>query len=342
MRPERRCRAAIAALAVATLAGLSACSPAYVVRAAYEEARILSSREPIVDVLARPDGDPDQAEKLRLVLMLREFAARLGLAVGGSYRTVAPIGPDQTIYVLSAAPQFALEPYTWWFPIVGRMPYKGFFSEEDARAAARTLGEEGYDTMVLPVAAFSTLGWFDDPLLTNLLKHDDVSLADVVLHELAHQTYYAPGHAAFNESFASFVGARGAIEFFSQLDGDEAPRTQLARARWHDELLYSAFLGGLMERLREAYARGIDLDQREALFREEQSAFATLPWRTDDFRGLSTVRLNNALLLHQWVYHDDLAAFESTCEEQGGDLARCLGAVIERVRDAPEPYAALR
>lgn len=340
--PARSRAPTVAGLALAAFLGLSACSPTYVLRATYEEARILSARQPIVEVLSEPGLDPARAEKLRLVLMLREFALRLGLDVGGSYRTIAPIGPDQTIYVLSAAPRFALESYTWWFPIVGRMPYKGFFSEAAAREAAGELEQEGYDTIVLPVAAFSTLGWFDDPLLTNLLKHDDVELAVIVLHELTHNTYYAPGHAAFNESFATFVGGRGAIDFFAHLDGEAGARTQRARALWHDDLLYSDFLGRLMARLGQAYAGGIDLERRDALFREEQTAFRALPWRTDSFRGVGSVKLNNALLLHQWVYHTDLAAFEAVYSGRAGDLRGAIAAVIDEARGAPEPYAALR
>jgi predicted aminopeptidase len=321
---------------------LSACSPGWALRGAYEEARILASREPIFAVLARPDLDPAGAEKLRLVLVVREYARRLGLDVGGSYRTLAPIGADQRIHMLTAAPRFELRPYTWWFPIVGDMPYKGFFSVESARAAAAALQREGYDTMVQPVAAFSTLGWFDDPLLSNLLEHDDVVLAGIVLHELTHQTYYARGQTVFNESFANFVGARGAIDLFAALDGEAAPRAIRARDLWHDDLLYSAFLGRLTARLRQAYARGITLEERAAIFAEEQAALLELPWQTQSYTGLARVELNNALILQQWVYHTDLEVFEAAYSAQGGDLRAAIAAIIETARDAPDPMAALR
>jgi predicted aminopeptidase len=320
---------------------LVACSPAYVARGGYEEARILLRREPIVAMLQQPDVDAATKEKLRLVLIVRDFAARRGLDVGGSYRTYATIGPDQTIFAVSAAPRFALEPYTWWFPFVGRMPYKGYFDEGDARAEARALGQQGYDTIVVPVAAFSTLGWFDDPLLSNLLQHDVVVLAQIVLHELTHNTYYAAGQAAFNESFANFVGGRGAIELFAGLDGENAPRTEQARALWHDDVLYSEFLAQLTARLSAEYAKGITLEQREEIFRQEQERFQAWPWQTDAYRGVATAKLNNAVILQQEIYHRDLPLFEAVYAAEGDDLTAAVAAIIGVSEESGDPYAAL-
>ena len=321
---------------------LSACSPSYAIHASYEEARILLRREPITEMLRRPDLDPTTREKLRLVLMVREFASGIGLDVGGSYRSYATIGADQTIYALSAAPHFRLELYTWWFPFVGRMPYKGFFSEADARGEAGDLRGDGYDTMIVPVAAFSTLGWFDDPLLSNLLRHDDVTLASIVLHELTHNTWYAPGQAAFNESFANFVGGRGAIEFFTALDGADSARPELARAEWHDDVLYSEYLAQLTQRLEREYAEGITMERREEIFGEEQEKLAKLPWQSDEYSGMATVKLNNALILHQQLYHQDLPLFDAAYAAEGSDLRRAVAAIIATAESAAnDPFAAL-
>ena len=136
-------------------------------------------------------------------------------------------------------------PYTWWFPIVGRVPYKGFFDPEDAFAQARELERKGYDTHVRPSAAFSTLGWFNDPLLSTVLSRGDVSLASTVIHEVTHNTIFIPGQVAFNESMATFVGDVGAAEYFCTLEGEDGERCRFARALWQDKILFGQALAEL-------------------------------------------------------------------------------------------------
>ena len=218
-----RIRRRLALLVAAGLAA-SACSPTYVLRAAWEEGKILNRRKPIARIVQDTATDWETRDKLLLVLQARQFAAdSLRLNAGNSYTLFSRVESDTLVMVLSAAHKDRFQPYTWWFPIVGRVPYKGFFELEDALAAQRKLEAQGYDTYLRPSAAFSTLGWFNDPLLSTLLRYDRVSLANTVIHEIFHNTFFAPGQAVFNESLANFVGGRGAIEFFCRRDG---PRSQ--------------------------------------------------------------------------------------------------------------------
>ncbi len=151
---------------------ISGCSPFYVIRAAYEEGKILWRREPIPEYLEKPELGADTQDKLKLVLAVREYARDvLKLNVGGSYSSYSYVDRPDLTYILTAAPRTELRPYTWWFLIVGRVPYKGYFSKEDAATAAKELESEGYDTNIRTSAAFSTLGWFDDPLLAHLLRY---------------------------------------------------------------------------------------------------------------------------------------------------------------------------
>ncbi len=173
---------------------ISGCSPFYVIRAAYEEGKILWRREPIPDYLEKPELAADTQDKLKLVLAVREYARDvLKLNVGGSYSSYSYVDRPDLTYILTAAPRTELRPYTWWFLIIGRVPYKGYFSKEDAAAAAKELEDAGYDTNIRTSAAFSTLGWFDDPLLSHLLRYDKVTLAEVVFHELFHNTLVRQG-----------------------------------------------------------------------------------------------------------------------------------------------------
>ena len=140
---------------------LLSCSPTYVLRAGWEEARILAERRDIQDVLEDPATEPEIRDKLSLVREVRVFAERrLGLDAGRTFRSFTATNRDTLVMVVSAAPEFELRWKTWWFPIVGRLPYKGFFNFDDARREADRLAARGYDTYVRPSAAFSTLGWF--------------------------------------------------------------------------------------------------------------------------------------------------------------------------------------
>ncbi|MBW3572559.1 MAG: aminopeptidase, partial [Gemmatimonadetes bacterium] len=185
-------------LALLVAAGLaaSACSPTYVLRAAWEEGKILSRRKPIARIVQDTATDWETRDKLLLVLQARQFAAdSLGLNAGNSYTLFSRVDSDTLVMVLSAAHKDRFKPHTWWFPVVGRVPYKGFFELDDALRAERRLQAQGYDTYLRPSAAFSTLGWFNDPLLSTLLRYDRVSLANTVIHEIFHNTFYAPGQA---------------------------------------------------------------------------------------------------------------------------------------------------
>jgi predicted aminopeptidase len=335
---RRRLRYAAGGLLAAAL--LSACSPAYVLRAGYEEAKILWRRQPIEDILRRADVDAVTREKLQLTLDARLFARdTLGLRVGDSYTTLARVDADQAVHVVSAAPRFALRPYTWWFPIVGHVPYKGYFDAADADAEAARLERRDLDTYVRPSVAFSTLGWFADPLLSNLLAYDRVELAIVIIHELLHNTIYLGGHADFDESFATFVGHRGAIALFAAR-GDSAAVGPATRA-WEDALTFSAFLGRFTTTLRDAYARGIEPNGREQLFAAAQAEFRTLPLRDDTYRRFGTRTLNNAVIVHYLLYADRLALFEAVYQAQGGDLTASIRHVIAHARGAADPFAAV-
>ncbi len=321
---------------------LSGCSPTYVLRAGYEEAKILWRREPIERVLQRPDLDVDTRAKLEMVLDAREFAQQtLHLRAGGSFATYARVDADQVVYVVSAAQRLRLEPYTWWFPIVGRVPYKGFFSKSAAEEEAAALEHAGYDTDVGPSVAFSTLGWFADPLLSNLLRQDRAILASIIIHEILHNTTYLAGRADFDESFATFVGDRGAIAYFTtRSDSAAAAR---ATAVWEDGLRFSDFLGGFVARLRQAYAGGITLAERQRLFEAGQEEFRHLPMTTWMYSDFATRTLNNAIILHHLMYAERLRMFEALFQQQRGDLGRTIAIVLDAIhKEKGDPFAAVQ
>jgi predicted aminopeptidase len=332
-------------------AALSACSPGYVLRASWEEAKILQARRPITKVIADPRTDEETRGKLALVLEARAYAAdTLKLNAGKSYTLFSRVESDTLALVLSAAYQDRFQAKTWWFPIVGRVPYKGYFDEGDARREIRRLEAEGYDTYLRPTAAFSTLGWFNDPLLSTLLRYDEVGLANTVIHELFHNTFYAPGQAAFNESLANFVGARGAIDFFCGRDGPEAATCRRARDEWDDDLLFGAFMNDMVKELEAVY--GDSARTREEKLRLRQEVFGAAKERyareirprlkVGNYDRFLRDELNNATLISRRLYYDRLDLFERVYASRGGDLKRAVDDIVAAARSSKrDPYAAV-
>jgi predicted aminopeptidase len=332
----------------------------YLTEAAWKEAEILLRRQPIAELIASPATDPRTRAKLELVLSARSFAAEsIGLEAGESFTTFSPLESDTLVLVLSAAYRDRLQPYTWWFPIVGRVPYKGFFDPADARAAARALERQGLDTYLRPASAFSTLGWFNDPLVSTTLDEDSATLVNTVIHELTHNTFYAPGQAVFNESFANFVGAHGAIWYFRAF-GDTAHERE-ALEDWARERRYGRFLEWVYDALDSAFARHPDragerLAAREVIFTRAETLFvdSVAPYLPGYRPGMRVrLDLNNATLLSRRVYRTGLDVFDAvlvweeraggTAGWQGSDLRRAIRRIVSLARSRPkDPYGAIR
>ncbi|NIP80277.1 MAG: hypothetical protein GWM90_14065 [Gemmatimonadetes bacterium] len=336
---------------LALLAGsLMVCSPGYVIQAGVQEAKILSRRQPIPDVIAAPATDAETRAKLELVRNVRTFAAEeLGLDVGDSYTTFSRVDRDTLLMVVTAAQKTAFVPYTWWFPIVGRVPYKGFFDPEDALAEARRLAERGYDTHVRPSGAFSTLGWFNDPLLSTLLRRDDVSLAGTVIHELTHNTVFIEGQVAFNESFANFVGDVGAAEYFCGIEGEDGERCRRARALWRDDIRFGQALGRLVAALQEVYddealAYAEKVAARQDVIRRWRAGYAreVVPELRVAFRAFHEQPINNASLLGLRLYYQRLDLFDRVWRALDVPLGEAAARMIQAAEASPDdPFGAV-
>lgn len=308
----------------------------YLSRAAYEEARILARRQPIQRLVARDATDAALRAKLALVLEARRFAIdSLKLDAGESFTTFSPLDRDTLVLVVSAAYRDRLERKTWWFPVVGRFPYKGFFDFDEARRTARDLRAEGFDVIVGASSAFSTLGWFNDPLVSTTVHQDSVTLVNTVLHELLHNTFFAKGRVAFNESFASFVGGRGAEHFF-RMKGDTA-LLRRATDDWQDDLVLGAFWERTAHAIDSVFAalpdtaRAARLVARDTVYAHARRRLAdSVAPRLHGYPvgWAQRVALDNAVLLSRRVYAERLDRFDSVYVANGGNLPKAIQAII--------------
>jgi len=328
---------------------LGGCYTGYLARAAYEGGRILWNRKPISDELANGDLSPEARAKLETALAVRKFAAdELGLNVGGAYVTVAPVGQSAIVHVVMAAPRDSLHPYTWWFPIVGRVPYRGYFEAANAEAEAKSLEEQGLDTIVRPAVAFSSLGFFNDPLLSTMLKFDRVELAGILIHELFHRTYYLASDAMFDESAATYVGSAGAVAFFTATEGANSADAAAARGVLASDLSFADFLLQVQANLLTIYMSEQPIEQilqeREVAFAKIQADYARLEPSLSGLErfDLDKQPINNAVLVNYLIYFHDLNNFTALQKTNHGDLRATIAEIISLAKAHPEdPFYAI-
>lgn len=316
-----RCRGLL--LAACALV-LSSC---YYYQAARGQLDVMSKREPIDELVATETTPEDLAGRLELVLEARQFAVdELHLPDNDSYRSYADLDRDYVVWNVFAAPEFSLEPRTWCFPIAGCVAYRGYFSEEAAGRKAMQLGEDGLDVVVSGVPAYSTLGKFDDPVLSTMMRSEDADLIATIFHELAHQVLYVKGDSEFNESFASAVEEFG-IERWLTSRGEEAgfdayrERRALRRrlmeiiaaARGDLEDLYSSSMAP--DEMRSGKERRLEQLRVELDAELQRSGRDTPAWLANG--------LNNARLASMGLYQNRLPEFRALYEECDRDL-RCF------------------
>ena len=320
----------------------------YILRAGWEEAKILRRRVPIEKVIADQTISDELRARLRLVVDARSYAVdTLGLEAGESFTTFAQLDRDTLVLVLSAAYRDRLQAYRWWFPVVGRLPYKGFFKPEDALRSRDDFQARGFDTYLRPASAFSTLGWFNDPLLSTTVGGDTTFLANTVIHELSHNTLFVAGNAEFSESFASFIGARGAQAFFRSRNAPLA--VQAIEDDWANDQVLGRFWEHTAKALDSAYrawpndssARVVARDSVYQRARRELVDSVGPQLRGVNPGWLARVPLDNASLLARRVYAQRLDLFDSVWVRNERDIRRTIGAVRDAVRGSGDPYSAL-
>lgn len=345
-RTPRACRLVAAAACALMLGGCETLS--YYTQAVGGQLALTTAARPIDAVMVDPATSAELRAKLGTALEIRDFASReLGLPDDGSYRKYADLNRPFVVWNLFATPEFSTKAIEYCFPVTGCVSYRGYFAEADARAYAAKVAAQGYDVQVSGIPAYSTLGWFDDPLLSTFIRYPESELARLVFHELAHHIVYVKGDTDFNESFAVSVERVGVRRWLAahKYDSDLAAFIT-ARERQAE---FIALIGAAKKRLDRVYesnlAEGPMREAKRAGFDELRRDYAALKARWGGYAGydriLGTVP-GNALLASITAYSRYVPGFEKMIEAAGGDLPRFYAAVKDLAkRPKKERCAAL-
>ncbi len=316
-------------------------APLYLVKQGMGQATILWNRRPVRDVLADPGMPSDLKEKLLFMGRVRQFAKqRLQLQDTQSFQSYVEVPGEAVSYLVMAAPEFSLSPRTWWFPVAGEVPYLGFFDPSDADAFEEYLKGKGLDTYRGQAAAYSTLGWFADPVFSSQLRYSKAYLAGLVIHEMVHSTVWVKGQPEFNEALASFVEEKGRILYFEEQEDRNDPTLQRLLLYKKEEKRLNRILEQTAGELESLYASSLP---EEEMRKEKKRLLQALKARLRSATGFTVIDTaalaeedwNNARFIVRRVYRSDWPAFHEEFDRCQKDLA-CFIARYRAWAEDPE------
>jgi len=276
----------------------------------------------------------DNKDFVRLVKDIRAFAMdELGLKESKNYTRFVQLDRDYLAAIVSASAKDSFSRYEWNFPVVGSMPYKGFFNVEDARKERAKLEKKDLDVWIRGVDAFSTLGWFKDPLYSYMVDYSTDRLADLIIHELVHATVFIKGQVKFNEELAEFIGTEGARLFIVSRFGEDSDEYRQIYSSDKNSENYVAFLQELIAELDVLYAKEISreekLAEKERIIKAAKERFNAEYdnlFSNDNYRGFSELPINNAYLELYRLYHTPDNFYEDLYERSGRNLPAFINA----------------
>ena len=318
----RVCGGLILALLVAGCANL-----AYYTQAVSGHFALMYAKRPIQEVMADPVTDPALKTRLVEAQAIRDFASReLALPDNGSYRAYVDLGRPYVVWNVFAAPEFSVKAEQWCMLIVGCVNYRGFYEQERAEQLAREMRQQGFDTYVSGVPAYSTLGFFDDPLLNTFLRFDEIEVARLIFHELAHQRVFARDDSVFNESFATTVENEGVNRWLARRNPNALPAFAARQARKSQVAeLVAEYRGKLAEAFAAEPTVAAKQQAKTAVMAEMQGAYTDLKASWGGYSAYDKwfgEGLNNARIASLALYTQLVPAFEALLVAEDRDLPR--------------------
>ena len=324
---------------------LEGCSVGYLFHVGKGQLKIVCGSKSTEAILRDPEVPESEKEKIRLVMEAKAFGeTELGLASSKNYTRYYLVKHPPIAYNLTASPRISLEAYRWCFPIAGCLPYKGFFAREKAERESVRMSERGYDTYTRPVGAYSTLGWFKDPIFSTMLQYGDTALVEVILHEMVHRTIFVKDQGAFNEGVATFVGEKGMETFFRSRGGLDPGQIEALQQKREAKRLFQETMFDLADRLRLLYsaegeeeeklvARGRIFEDTKVSFRKGLEVLGSTR-----YGGILRQDWNNALLVSYLTYHQDPDLWEALYDRFGRDLTAMVD-WLKQLKGEKDPMA---
>ncbi len=323
---------------------------AYLIPVSVGQIDLLIHSVPIEQAIADGSVQGEELAKLTLIDDVRSYGRDvMKLDVTDNYTLFYDSGGEPVAFNLSASRKDAFEPAIWTFPIVGTVPYLGYFDEDAAKAKAQTLVDQGYDVFVYEVDAYSTVGFLPNPVLSPMLQRSEYDLVETVLHELLHSTIWRENDTTFNESLATFYGRTGALSYYAARYPDEPQRLVEVRQGFEDADTYNEFAMSLYEDLDTLYSSDLSSEEkiaaRDAVYEAGRQRFfdvyAPRMNDPDQYSWVTELPANNAWLLGVRRYNLNLDVFAQAFEATGEDWATAID-LFRQAAQATDPYAFLR
>ena len=327
---------------------LSSCRVGYVISSSYYQMELLAKRKKNTKVLEKNQLPAAEAEKLKLIPKMKSFGKKLGLSSTDNYDTIA-LELDRTVWNVSGCDPLSFTSASWWFPVVGRITYLGFFTDRAAERWMKRLKKKNLDVYQRTAGAYSTLGWFRDPVWPSMLKWDEYELAEVVFHELTHATLWVKGGASFNESFANFVGQQAMYAYMEDKYGRDSKEVAETRRDYRDQDKLVVILHQLYKDV-DAVFQDKSLS-KEAKLKKKQEVYDSIGARilASDIeqkeryaKALQRNPWNNARLMQFKTYNTSEEDFAAILQQQNGDIKALIDEVGRITKKQKKPFVAIK
>lgn len=310
------------------------CQIPYIIESAWTHLKIISSKQDIQKAIDNPETPEDWKKKLKLSLEVRPFVESLGLRITKNYQSFVDLKRPYVSHLLIVAPEYSLKPKKWWFPIVGSFPYKGFHNENKALKAAEYYEKHSMDTYVRGVTAYSTLGWFNDPILSTMMRYSEDELVETIIHESVHATIFIKDNVDFNEQLAVFIAKKATLEFYNENSKDMYKK--IIKDQFNEDL-FTEFLMESYQSLKEFYKDKSNhtLEKKKAMFESIKENYKNkylkkISDRKYDF--ILNQDLNNAFFAAQQTYHKNQMKFEEIYKKEGQNNIKTFIEMLKKLK----------